>query len=237
MASNEPETTGFTQVEYMYRDFANYKQHGAVIFTGAPDPALIERLWAAVGGKFDDSRFNPDQVGLPNLRQEMPGHYDDDNDIHEITDITGVDTGPTDSRTFKQFVRECEAVDEWWNDTEQGQDDAGPHIRLGGSPLTGFFAHGPYPNKAAALTRDLLDDTNTPIWALPLWSVRQPVVAADPDARPTSECGCGYQIVYTGDGWQHDTAPWFWGGDHDPQPNAAAVAAAAAYDAAHPEGD
>jgi hypothetical protein len=29
-------------------------------------------------------------------------------------------------------------------------------------------------------------------------------------------CGCGYEIVWTGDGWQHDAAPFFWGDDHDP---------------------
>lgn len=53
--------------------------------------------------------------------------------------------------------------------------------------------------------------------------------------RPRTSCGCGTQIVYTGEGWQHDAAPWFWGGDHDAHPNAAAIAAAAQYDATHPD--
>lgn len=51
--------------------------------------------------------------------------------------------------------------------------------------------------------------------------------------RPEASCGCGYPIVYTGNGWQHDTAPWFWGDDHDPDPDAEAQAAAQAYDNAH----
>jgi hypothetical protein len=55
------------------------------------------------------------------------------------------------------------------------------------------------------------------------------------DARPRSFCGCGHEIVYTGDGWQHDSAEWFWGGDHDAGPDAKAIAAAKAYDLAFPE--
>ena len=42
--------------------------------------------------------------------------------------------------------------------------------------------------------------------------------ANDPDKFPTDSCGCGYEIVRTPDGWQHNVAPWFWGDDHDPQP-------------------
>ena len=57
----------------------------------------------------------------------------------------------------------------------------------------------------------------------------------DPDERPRSNCGCGFNVVYTGQGWQHDAAPWFWGNDHDVEVGAAAEAAAKAYDAAHPD--
>lgn len=31
-------------------------------------------------------------------------------------------------------------------------------------------------------------------------------------------CGCGFEIVWTGDEWQHDAAPWRWGGDHEAAP-------------------
>jgi hypothetical protein len=40
--------------------------------------------------------------------------------------------------------------------------------------------------------------------------------------RIRSSCGCGHEIVWTGDGWQHDVAPYFWGDDHDidePEPD------------------
>ena len=42
----------------------------------------------------------------------------------------------------------------------------------------------------------------------------------DPDAIVylTLPCGCGYNIVLTPDGWQHDVAPYFWGDDHEPDP-------------------
>ena len=33
-----------------------------------------------------------------------------------------------------------------------------------------------------------------------------------------SACGCGHELVFTPDGWQHDAAPWFWGDDHDADP-------------------
>jgi hypothetical protein len=35
---------------------------------------------------------------------------------------------------------------------------------------------------------------------------------------PRSSCGCGYDLVLTPEGWQHDAAPYFWGDDHDPDP-------------------
>lgn len=38
----------------------------------------------------------------------------------------------------------------------------------------------------------------------------------DPDR---STCRCGHPIALTPDGWQHDSAPYFWGDDHDANPN------------------
>ena len=34
--------------------------------------------------------------------------------------------------------------------------------------------------------------------------------------RIRDTCGCGIEVVWTGEGWQHDCAPFFAGsGDHD----------------------
>lgn len=40
--------------------------------------------------------------------------------------------------------------------------------------------------------------------------------ATDPDVRPRSVCGCGYELVWMSGQWEHDAAPSLWGDDHDP---------------------
>lgn len=39
--------------------------------------------------------------------------------------------------------------------------------------------------------------------------------AVIPD-RPRTSCGCGYELVWCGDHWEHDAAPFLWGDDHSP---------------------
>lgn len=34
-----------------------------------------------------------------------------------------------------------------------------------------------------------------------------------------ADCSCGIGLVWTGDEWQHDAAPWRWGDDHEPNPS------------------
>lgn len=58
------------------------------------------------------------------------------------------------------------------------------------------------------------------------------------DYAPRSHCvGCGFPLVYLYGEWQHDAAPDAWGNDHDPEPGTDGDALAAAWDAAHPDGD
>ncbi len=159
----------YTVVEYMYRDAANYKQHGKAFFVGAPEPNLVSRLHDDAGAE-----FNPDQVGLPNLRDEMAGNYDDDSDIHEITGVDSISYAiqyGTDERTFEEFVRECEDVDEWHRDSAQWELDNSPHVRLTGDLVNGFTARGPYPTKAAALARRKAEAADLVILVLPLYDV------------------------------------------------------------------
>ena len=53
---------------------------------------------------------------------------------------------------------------------------------------------------------------------------------------PTAVCGCGSELIYTPEGWQHDAAPWVWGDDHDPDPDPEAIAEAAAWQAEYDKG-
>lgn len=60
---------------------------------------------------------------------------------------------------------------------------------------------------------------------------------AEPDADefPRTDCGCGLPLVFTPDGWQHDCAPYFWGNDHEPDPDDDAKIAALRYIVDHCE--
>jgi hypothetical protein len=33
--------------------------------------------------------------------------------------------------------------------------------------------------------------------------------------RPTTSCGCGYELIWVDGHWEHDAAPYLWGDDHD----------------------
>lgn len=49
--------------------------------------------------------------------------------------------------------------------------------------------------------------------------------ADDVDYRPTTSCGCGYELVWVCGYWQHNASPELWGDDHDanePAPTGAA---------------
>ncbi len=158
----------YTLVEYMYRDASNYKQHGKAFFKGAPEPNLVSRLHDAAGVE-----FNPDQVGLANLRDEMASHYhyDDDSDIHEITDVESISYAiqyGNDERTFEEFVRECEAVDEWHKDTEAWERLNSPHIILTGDPMDGFSAWGPFPTRKAAEAHEFPIGNERQRWFMPV---------------------------------------------------------------------
>lgn len=46
----------------------------------------------------------------------------------------------------------------------------------------------------------------------------EPEPPADEPEFEQAICGCGYPIIRTPEGWQHDAAPYFWGDDHDAEP-------------------
>lgn len=107
-----------TTLEYLYRDAANYKWHGAFSFVGAPTDSLCERLRAAL---FDREWLVAAQVGLPSLAPWMLGEesYDAgvDHALHEIVcPPSATDQEPDKPQmSFESFVRRVErASREGW---------------------------------------------------------------------------------------------------------------------------
>jgi hypothetical protein len=108
-----------TLLEYLYRDAANYKRHGAFTFVGTPTEPLLERLRAAL---FDREFVVAAQVGLPSLAPWMLGEepYDSsvDHALHEVV----WPPSPTDEEpceptvTLESFVGRVEqASREGWD--------------------------------------------------------------------------------------------------------------------------
>lgn len=98
-----------TRLEYLYRNAANYKQWGAVVFAGAPDEAISRRLVEALeSGEF----FIAAQVRVPERFFDDGLNPDDDRCWHEFSTLEPVDEEPTDEfgRTIETFVAECEAA-------------------------------------------------------------------------------------------------------------------------------
>lgn len=48
--------------------------------------------------------------------------------------------------------------------------------------------------------------------------IEQDLEVEPPEEGTEATCGCGYPLVWTGEHWEHDVAPWRWGDDHDPDP-------------------
>ena len=107
-----------TNLQYLYRDAANYKRHGAFTFVGAPTASLLERLRHAL---FDREFLVAAQVGLPSLAPWMLGEepYDSsvDHALHEMVwPPSPTDQDPSEPpMTFETFVQRVEqASREGW---------------------------------------------------------------------------------------------------------------------------
>lgn len=95
-----------TRFQYFYRDGSNYKQWGAVVFRGESDPAMRDRLFAALD---KDGYFIAHQVGLPELF--FIGSMDaDDHCFHELAEVSTTAEPPDDplGRTIDDFATELE---------------------------------------------------------------------------------------------------------------------------------
>jgi hypothetical protein len=101
-------------VDYCYRDAANWKQYGTVVFAGAPTDDLTARLKHAL---HDDLWFIADQLRVPEVF--FDGTSDDDHCWHEFVEISPTEEAPTDIhvRSFTTFVEEVErAAAEGWRE-------------------------------------------------------------------------------------------------------------------------
>jgi hypothetical protein len=77
-----------TRIDFMYRDGANYKQHGHIVVASAPDPALLARLAATLDQQTD---FFPLDVGIEPVWHD--GYDDDlDHNAHELEVVPLSDT-------------------------------------------------------------------------------------------------------------------------------------------------
>ncbi len=96
----------FTQVEYLYRDYGNWKFYGEFVLTGEFD------LEAAKPFLFEEAKFIPREVGLGSLTPKVTN--DDDHWFHEITStkiVTKTEVKPlTSSREFMKRLEKANSA-------------------------------------------------------------------------------------------------------------------------------
>lgn len=98
-----------TRFEYFYRDGSNYKQWGSVVFRGACDAALRDRMFAALD---NDGYFIAHQVRLPELFFTHGLPDADDHCFHELAEVSTTAELPNDplERTIVEFAAEMESA-------------------------------------------------------------------------------------------------------------------------------
>lgn len=107
-----------TRIEYVYRDAANHKSFGAVVFRGPATPEQLRRLRAAL---ISSDLLFADQVGLASLAPWRRGEaaYDEhlDHEFHELVwpPIATTVEPIAPVTTFQAFIRRVErrARDNW----------------------------------------------------------------------------------------------------------------------------
>lgn len=109
-----------TQIDYLYRDAANYKKGNSLILAGE---ITLEQLQKIQELLFDSENFLPERVGLNALNPwEWEDAYDDeiDHQLHEFELITLTTEAPTTTLTVADFVARFEAIREtgWQFHTE-----------------------------------------------------------------------------------------------------------------------
>jgi hypothetical protein len=125
-----------TCLQYLYRDTSNYKQYGSFTYPGTADATRVGAFLAALTTPGSGpALFVPEQVGLPNLCEQLPGHYDDDDGWHEITDIVSTPSAPDTDETFEAFLTRAGAITVW---------DDHPRLPWGSYPIYSATAPNGY---------------------------------------------------------------------------------------------
>lgn len=93
------------EFNYLYRDYANYKNHGYVIFSNRENISL-EKIKAEIESKLlDDGLFYAIQWKIPDLHFEKWDNEIDHN-FHEFSFVQYVDDVATDIRDIKEFLQQ-----------------------------------------------------------------------------------------------------------------------------------
>ena len=113
------------RLTYLYRDAANYKAWGAVIFTNHEGLALDEIEKRLRHCLFDEVLFVAAQVRIPDvfLFQEYP-FSENDHFYHELDSVQFTTEQPNDSqaRSIKNFIEQFEAASlNDWRPIEHGK--------------------------------------------------------------------------------------------------------------------
>lgn len=99
------------KLSYMYRDAANYKEHGEVILhnpTGMSVKEAAARINPTLEGGSD---FIAEQVGLPSVANYVHADVlDDDHCFHEILDLEATDEEPTTNLSISEVIASFEAA-------------------------------------------------------------------------------------------------------------------------------
>ena len=101
-----------TEFSYLYRDAANYKKAGTLIFPGLPVGGL-ERFGVALKAQFDEaSYFIAGQVSVPEVFLWQGGYPvgEDNHCWHEFAGVSETELAATDPRTPEEFLAEVTAA-------------------------------------------------------------------------------------------------------------------------------
>lgn len=107
-----------TQIDYMYRDGANWKKDNTQIVSGELSEAQINEISACL---YEGEKFIPSQVGLPEKRFNR---WDDETDHvwFELQEISTTLAAPTVSLSAEHLLDNFRAAKDNWHDSEHYEE-------------------------------------------------------------------------------------------------------------------
>lgn len=92
---------------YRYRDYANYKQYGFVVFAN-PNELTLKSVEASISKHLrDDFQFLHTEWGVPDLHFEKTD-WEDDHLYHEFVSLEEVSEGTDQAETIDTFLAKIE---------------------------------------------------------------------------------------------------------------------------------